>query len=365
MPFSTQEATLMSFIVLAPAGAPVRKGVRHECDPWNTRNSRFASCPGRAERQIYAVMVVVSLGLWLVLLVEYIGIAYAVVIGLVVMLGRALLITHVRGNGVRLGPDQLPDLHQRVVAISTRLGLPRTPEAYVLQQGGALNAFATKFFGTNFIVLYSDLLDACGDNSEACDFIVAHELGHLRAGHLRDRWLILPALFVPFLGSAYSRACEYTSDRYGLAGTRDHERALEGLVVLAVGGREANRINRRALVAQTRQLQGFWMNIGQWLSSHPPIAHRLGVLDPALASERVTSRGAALAAVVIVALALTLPVLGGVGLLAYFRQIQAAARQEAVAPPVFDDAPAGDTAASPGVPAVVPKNSTEEPGREP
>jgi hypothetical protein len=152
---------------------------------------------------------------------------------------------------------------------------------------------------------------------------VAHELGHLHAGHLRRRWLIMPGLFTPFLGSAYSRACEFTSDRYGIAATRERERALDGLVILAAGGRQAGLVNRRALVAQTGDLKGFWMHLGQWLSTHPPIAHRLGVLDANLASARVQSRGGVLAAAILIVFGLFMPVLGGLGLMSFYRTMKA------------------------------------------
>jgi hypothetical protein len=81
------------------------------------------------------------------------------------------------------------------------------PAASLMLAGGSLNALATRFLGSDFIVLFSDLLEACGDNAAARDFIIAHELGHLRAGHLRWRRLLAPGMVVPFLGSAYSRAC--------------------------------------------------------------------------------------------------------------------------------------------------------------
>jgi hypothetical protein len=46
-----------------------------------------------------------------------------------------------------------------------------------MQAGGNLNAFATRFRKANFVVLYSELLSACGDNTAARDMIIAHELG--------------------------------------------------------------------------------------------------------------------------------------------------------------------------------------------
>ena len=228
-----------------------------------------------SERPLRVLVWLAAVGLWIALAVSLVGIAYAVFLGIFFFIAHIMFITHLRGNAVRLSPDQMPELYERVAALSGRIGLRKVPDAYVVQAGGALNALATKFLRSNFIVLYSDLLEACGDNTDARDFIIAHELGHLHAGHLRLRWLLLPGLFIPFLGTAYSRACEYTCDRYGFATSTDTERALDGLCILAAGGSHGPRVNRRSLVAQRSDLNTIWMKIGHWLSTHPPIAHRL------------------------------------------------------------------------------------------
>ena len=165
--------------------------------------------------------------------------SWVAMFGAFVFLGHVLFITHVRGSGVRLGPDQLPELHARVTTIAGSIGLERVPDVYLMQAGGALNALATRLFGTNFVILFSDLLDACGDNEAARDMIIAHELGHVKAGHVRWHWLLLPSMLVPFLAGALSRAREYTCDRFGLAGAGDLDGALLGLTILAAGGPQA------------------------------------------------------------------------------------------------------------------------------
>lgn len=40
-----------------------------------------------------------------------------------------------------------------------------------MQMGGAFNAFATRFFGRDFLVLYSDVVDALEDNPDALNFL--------------------------------------------------------------------------------------------------------------------------------------------------------------------------------------------------
>ncbi len=284
-----------------------------------------------------------AVGIWTALVVSLVGIFYAVFLGIFLFVAHLTFITHLRGSAVRLGPDQMPELYNRVATLAQRIGLHKTPQAYVVQAGGTLNALATRFLGSNFIVLYSDLLEACGDNTDARDFIIAHELGHLHAGHLRLRWLLAPGLFVPFLGAAYSRACEYTCDRYGLAAGDDAERALDGLCILAAGREYGPAVNRRALVAQRSDLNSILMKIGHWLSSHPPIAHRVGALQPSLSEGNVSGMGAAVAAATLLVLLVLTPVFASVAFVQVWPQFQAAlkARQasaDAAAP--ADDLPA-------------------------
>src|SRR5262245_45566272 len=272
----------------------------------------------RSERPLRWLIVLAALGIWIALAVSLIGIAYVIALGAVFFFAHVGFITHLRGNGVRLGPDQMPDLYRRVQELSARLGMHHAPDAYVIQAGGTLNALATRFLGKNFIVLYSDLLDACGDDDAARDFIVAHELGHLAAGHLSWRWFLLPGLALPFVGTAYSRACEYTSDRYGMAVASNRESALNGLCILAAGGKHGPGINRRALVAQRRDLATPWMKIGQWLGTHPPISHRLEALEPSLADQRVSELGARFGGIAILLLLVLVPTLIGVGVVKKF-----------------------------------------------
>jgi Zn-dependent protease with chaperone function len=277
-----------------------------------------------SERNLLALVVMAAIALWVALAVSIIGIVYAALLGAFFFIAHVGFIAHLRGSAVRLGPEQMPELHQRVVTLSQRIGL-EPPAAYLMQAGGTLNALATRFLRSQFIVLYSDLLDACGDNEDARDFIIAHELGHLKAGHLRGQWFLLPGLLVPFLGTAYARACEHTSDRYGLAASGDRERALDGLCILAAGGRYGPRVNRRALAAQGPDLDTFWMSLGRWLSTHPPIATRLAALDPALAPGYAARRRVVLAAATVAVAGLLLPVAIAAGLWGFVRRVEAQA----------------------------------------
>jgi Zn-dependent protease with chaperone function len=118
---------------------------------------------------------------------------YAVVILVLLHVMGGLLVGMIRGNAVKLGPEQFPDIHATVLRQSQQLGLGRVPDVYLLQAGGVLNAFATRFMGTDFIVLYSDILEeAYEQNRETVDFVIAHELGHVKRCNTPqklDSWL--------------------------------------------------------------------------------------------------------------------------------------------------------------------------------
>ncbi len=230
------------------------------------------------EQPLFVTGVIFSALTWLVVVVSVIGLAYALLGGLFVLAAHALFLAHVRANGLRVDERQLPELHARARAAAARLGLPALPELYLVQGGGLLNAFATRQFSRQYVILLSDLVDHCQDPRQL-DFILAHELGHVAAGHLAWNLFLLPYRLVPWLGAAYSRACEYTCDRCGLAGAGDLEQAQRGVVVLAAGGRVAAQADLGAFASQREETGGFWSTVLELTSSHPFLCKRVAALQ--------------------------------------------------------------------------------------
>jgi Zn-dependent protease with chaperone function/predicted RNA-binding Zn-ribbon protein involved in translation (DUF1610 family) len=230
------------------------------------------------EQPLFVVAAVFSSLAWIALVVSLVGVLYGALIFAFVLVAQALFLAHVRGNGLRVSDRQLPELAARVRSASAALGLPAPPDVYVLQQGGALNALAMRFFSRRFVVLYSDVVEACQDPRQL-DFVVGHELGHHAAGHLARLLFLLPARLVPLLGAAYSRACEYTCDRVGASVAGDTEQAKRGLVVLAAGGRLAASANLEAFAEQAREAGGFWMAVNELVASHPYLSKRVAALQ--------------------------------------------------------------------------------------
>jgi Zn-dependent protease with chaperone function len=261
---------------------------------------RIASDRWPTEVPLFVAVLVVAVCVWILLIVSVVGILYAVLLGLFFFFSHLIFVSHIRGSGVRIGPDQFPDLHRRIKDLAHAMGMDE-PAAYLIQAGGSLNAFATRFLGRNIMVLHSDLLEACGDNEGARDMIIAHELAHLRLGHLRWNWLILPGYVVPLLGSALSRAREYTCDRYGLAGAGGAPGATLGLAILSAGPKFGPRVNLGAFVDQRGDTNTGLMTLGEWFSTHPALSKRVAALDPSLGEVRYSAtKGRLLAAASII-----------------------------------------------------------------
>jgi Zn-dependent protease with chaperone function len=232
------------------------------------------------EPPLFVLGLLVSGLFWVGLVVGTLGLGllYALFTVGFLLIAHSVFLAVVRGNGIRVGPDQLPDLHRRLAVAAQRLGLQRTPELYLFQSHGVLNAFATKLLSRRFVILNSALADACQDPLQL-DFVLGHEVGHLAAGHLSWNGFLLPFRFLPWLGAAYSRAREYTGDRCGLAVVQELEPAMRGLAVLAAGGRYAGEVNLAAFAAQREESGRFWMATTELMSSHPFLCKRVAALQ--------------------------------------------------------------------------------------
>ncbi|MBK6682979.1 MAG: M48 family metallopeptidase [Deltaproteobacteria bacterium] len=232
------------------------------------------------ERTLFTISLVISCLFWagLILGTLGLGLMYVAVGAGVVLMSQAMFLAALRGNGVRITKDQLPDLYARIERAASRLQLEKVPEAYLLNDRGFFNAFATRFWGRDFVVLYTELLEACDEEDGSIDFIIGHELGHLALGHLKFAPLLLPSRAIPLLGPAYSRACEYSSDRAGTVAAQRPEAAVRGLLVLAAGGRYAKQINVEAFLEQRLETGNFWSGVVELGRSHPYLPKRVGAL---------------------------------------------------------------------------------------
>lgn len=243
------------------------------------------------ERTFGTLTLVLGLVGWLLLIVRTLGLVLVYLLfGFVAYLfAQSGLVSWVRGNGVLLSAQQLPDLRAQFDACCERLGIAAAdrPEAWLLQGDGAFNAFVMRFLGRHHLVLFSDVVDAMAQHPDGVRFYIGHELGHVRQRHFTGRLLRLPALWLPIVGAAYARACEQTCDRHGVACCSGREPAARALVALAAGAERWRDIELPAFAAQAVLTRGFWMSFHEVTGGYPWLTRRVArVLDPGAALPR-------------------------------------------------------------------------------
>jgi Zn-dependent protease with chaperone function len=230
------------------------------------------------EKIYFVISVFFSLLIYLVLIISVIGIVYLLIGSVIGFILHGLFMGSLKGNGVKVSEKQFSEVYFLAEKHAKAMGLESLPAIYILQAGGALNAFTTKFLSRNFIILYSDIFEIAYEKGEsALSFIICHELAHIKRKHLTMRWFLYPTMFIPFLGTAYSRACETTCDRFGAY--YEAEGAIPGLLVLAAGKNLYNKVNLEELNSQEEQEKGFWVWLAEILSTHPNLTKRIKLIN--------------------------------------------------------------------------------------
>lgn len=170
------------------------------------------------------------------------------------------------GSSVRVGPTQLPSVHAHLLRACTALGVAE-PELYV--SAGGLNSIAS---GPNhpYIVLMSGVLRLMDDAELAA--VIAHEVGHIKAGHLLYKSMTgavdffggvandLSLGFSKFVTTpiqvgllTWDRWSELTADRAALWVVREPGVCLSMLMKLGAGtGGAAEGLNLDAYIEQVR-----------------------------------------------------------------------------------------------------------------
>jgi Zn-dependent protease with chaperone function/type II secretory pathway pseudopilin PulG len=227
------------------------------------------------EGTYFAIVLLISILFWIAIVVSIIGIFYAILIGLFLWLGNGLLVALLRSEAVRVDERQLPELHRSFMEVCQQLGVVRPPKLFVLQAGGMLNAFATRFAGRDFVVVYSDFLEALGPASPEMKFVLGHELGHIKSRHIVKQIFLGPGMFFPLVGPAYRRAWESSSDRYGAFAAQDVEGSVRAMLILSGGKEHGRKLDAEAFANQYRDERGFFVSLHELTSTYPTLSRRV------------------------------------------------------------------------------------------
>ena len=231
------------------------------------------------ENIYFGLVLLVSILCYITLAFSIIGIVIILVLALISYFFHAISMAQIRRNAVRISPQQFPEIYEKAEKLSAEMGLEKVPAMYVMESMGMLNAFATRFFGKNMVVVYSEIFDLIeSDKEDEMLFVLAHEFAHLKRRHVLVHFLILPAMWMPFLGEAYMRACEYTCDRYAAFYIKNMEAAQNALTILAIGKKLHYHVNQEAFMSQLEEEKGFFTWLSEKLSTHPDLPKRMNSL---------------------------------------------------------------------------------------
>ncbi|GHT41982.1 hypothetical protein AGMMS49921_06130 [Endomicrobiia bacterium] len=177
-------------------------------------------------------------------------------------------------NSVQVSRAQFADIYEIVQDYSKKLDLKKTPKVYIMQSGGVLNAFASRFLFRDIVVIFSDILElAYAQGEDAVRFIIAHELAHVKRKHVPKRLITFWGSMIPFVGQVYSRACETTCDN--IAAYLSDKNPASGLLVLLAGKKLYSKVKIDTFIQEAEKEKGFWSWLSEIISSHPNLSTRI------------------------------------------------------------------------------------------
>ena len=184
------------------------------------------------------------------------------------------------GNSIHVTKEQYKDIDDITRALAQQLALERTPDVFVLNSHGVTNAVAVRFLSSKFLLLYSSLVDLlwCEKNQNKLRTIIAHELAHHAAGHVGgiQNLVMMPAMMIPFLGTAHIRAREFTADRIAAELVGNQDDVMAALMALASGSRKLQpQMSPQIFISQEQKVPRFCGFLKEIFASHPRMTKRI------------------------------------------------------------------------------------------
>ena len=249
---------------------------------------------GKRERVFFTMLLISTLvtvcGLIVALFtLGIIGIVLLVTV--LVLLGiiwtwQLVRVSTIRAEGILLSEQQQPLVYEQLRQDAERLGFWKVPEVIVTQHKTIKRPRTIGLFQKYMLVLPTGYpVDA------TTRFELIRELVHLKQNHEEKQMLLLLGSWIPFLRSAYLRACEETADRVALACLPEEER-VPALVRSVVGPVSWQTLNLPVYIDQKQQAMSFAATLSELFRNQSSVSHRLtfaGLDTPRKQSARAAS----------------------------------------------------------------------------
>lgn len=206
-------------------------------------------------------------------------VVFAPLVPFAVILAKFYTAATARANGIKVGPEQFPEIYRQYLALAEKIGVAPVPELYVINGNGVVNAYALSCNARrNYVVLHAEIAMLNEKRPQVVDFVLAHELGHHKLHHVslfRILVNIIPG-FMVLPQRAAIRAQEYSADRVAMHACGS---CTESMGLLAVGPFLEHRVNIDAYARQADEEDKSWfVRLVHWLSDHAVNTKRLRAL---------------------------------------------------------------------------------------
>ncbi|KEO81336.1 M48 family metallopeptidase [Tumebacillus flagellatus] len=188
-------------------------------------------------------------------------------------------------NYVKVGPNQFPEIYALTVEAAKRLDLPM-PHLYV-NQSPEINAHALGFGSRHEVVLTTAIIQAL--TPKELQFVIGHELGHIKGNHSVYRIIASTGFNNPFLASLrwvlnfavlfMSRVNEYSADRAGLIACGEIYSAVTAQLKLMIGREMLQQMNLKEFFRQMDEAsKDRWNLLNDLQRTHPLPVYRIRAL---------------------------------------------------------------------------------------
>ena len=167
-----------------------------------------------------------------------------------------------RSRAIKITENNFPEVYYSILEYSNKLGFKKTPEAFLIQQNGVMNAFSAFIIHKQYIEIDSDLFE-----------IAYREYNDLEFSY---NLFILFSTLIPIIGTTASRAREYSCDR--LAQKVTGNSGVEAMFSLFAGKHLYKKIDVYDYIENSKDIKGFFVWCNNLVSSHPILPKRIRAL---------------------------------------------------------------------------------------